>query len=71
MSLGSNSLGTRHLVMEKVRRCQCTEYIYSHWNRVIMWGVCDDKKRRGVKMEGTPIFKDLELVKEMEEWTVK
>lgn len=34
MGLGSKrEVGTRHLVMEKMRQCQCTEYIYSHWNR--------------------------------------
>lgn len=58
MSLGSKrEIGTRHLVMEKVRYCQYTEYIYSHWNRKITWGVCD-KKRWGLKTEGTPIFRE-------------
>lgn len=36
MSLGSKrEVGTRHLVIEKIRYCQYTEYIYSHWNREI------------------------------------
>lgn len=54
MSLGSTTeVGTRHLVMEKMRCCQGTEYIYSHWDRDVTCDnkkVCDNKKEEAKRL---------------------